>query len=113
MRLLRIIGRSFPLIILFCLMIISPLLCMQILRCGPTYYSKGYSENKFMSLRVGMTSKEVEAVMGPPLEKIPWQDGRVLWTYSDRDDDTCDFWRRWVLFKNDRVDDVVSDYWDD
>lgn len=82
-------------------------------RCGPTYYAQGYNKNKFMSLRAGMASSEVEAVMGSPLDKVPWHDGTVLWTYSDRADDTCDFWRRWVLFKNDKVEHVISDYWDE
>jgi hypothetical protein len=82
-------------------------------RCGPTYYARGYSEDKFRGLCAGMTSSEVEAVMGPPLNKILWHDGTVLWTYSDRADDTCDFWRRWVLFKNDKIEHIINDYWDD
>jgi len=31
------------------------------LRCGPTYYSPGFTESKFASLREGMTAGEVEA----------------------------------------------------
>ena len=52
-----------------------------------------------------------EAAIGPPLDKILWEDGRVLWTYSERADDTCNYWRRWVLFKNGVAEDVVTDYW--
>ncbi len=33
-----------------------------------TVYAKGYSESKFRSLRVGMTARQVEDIMGPPLD---------------------------------------------
>ena len=36
-----------------------------------TVYSKNYDEKKFRSLRVGMTAKEVESIMGEPLTKVP------------------------------------------
>ena len=76
-----------------------------------TFYSQGYSETKFRSVREGMTAEQVEAVMGPPLEKIPWQDGAVNWTYSDRPWDTADFSRRWIIFRGGKVDSVINDYW--
>ena len=37
-----------------------------------TVYSAGYDESRFRQVRVGMTSEEVEALLGPPLEKVPW-----------------------------------------
>ena len=78
-----------------------------------TFYSQGYSENKFNSLHAGMTPEEVEAVMGPPLKKILWEDGSVNWTYSDRPWDTADFSRRWVISTNGKVEVVINDYWEE
>ncbi|WP_165073761.1 hypothetical protein [Paludisphaera rhizosphaerae] len=83
------------------------------LRCGPTYYAPGFSEAKFASLREGMSADEVEAILGRPLQKVPQADGGMLWTYSDRDDDTCDFEMRWVYFKSGEIRRVVKMYWDD
>ena len=34
-----------------------------------TVYADGYSESKFRSIRVGMTVRQVEEIMGPPLMK--------------------------------------------
>jgi hypothetical protein len=34
-----------------------------------TLYSKGYRESRFLQVRVGMASAEVEALMGPPLDR--------------------------------------------
>src|SRR4051794_22008714 len=38
-----------------------------------TLYAKGYSESRFRSLRVGMRTRQVEDILGPPLEKGKWQ----------------------------------------
>src|ERR1700677_330562 len=38
-----------------------------------TVYADGYSESKFRSIRAGMTARQVEAIMGPPLMKGLWQ----------------------------------------
>ena len=83
------------------------------LRCGPTYYAAEFTEARFARLRQGMTTAQVEAIMGPPLEKILHEDGGTLWTYSNRDDDTCDFEMRWVHFRAGRVEFVVNMHWDD
>ena len=83
------------------------------LRCGPTFYSEKYGESKFLSLRKGMTAREVEAIIGPPLERIPHADGSVLWTYSNREDDTCSFDMCWVYFKDDRVSSVTKMRWEE
>ena len=37
-----------------------------------TVYAKGYSESKFRATRVGMTVRQVEDIMGPPLERGQW-----------------------------------------
>jgi hypothetical protein len=41
------------------------------LRCGPTFYSPGFTEAKFASLREGMAPGEVKAIIGAPLEIVP------------------------------------------
>jgi hypothetical protein len=83
-----------------------------------TFYSEGYSEARFGSLSVGMTCEEVETIMGPPLRKQPWSQPHeprkcIMWQYSDRDDYTANYWRRWVLFEDARVSEVISDFWFD
>jgi hypothetical protein len=64
-----------------------------------TIYSERYSENRFNTLRVGMTRGEVEAIVEPPLRKIPWNQlsgarGEEMWYYTDQHDGTANFWRR-------------------
>jgi hypothetical protein len=34
-----------------------------------TVYAEGYSESKFRSIRVGMTARQVEEIMGPPFTR--------------------------------------------
>ena len=83
-----------------------------------TFYSERYSESRFNSLRVGMTREEVEAIVGPPLRKVPWNESagsphEEMWQYSDRRDYTANYWRRWVLFEDDKVLEIISDFWFD
>jgi hypothetical protein len=78
-----------------------------------TYYAPGYTETKFRTLRIGMTRAEVEAMVGPPLTKVRWSDGSMNWVYSDRPWDTLDFERRWVIFKDDKVTEIVNDKWEE
>jgi hypothetical protein len=94
-----------------------------LLICDPffgfcTFYSERYSESRFRTLRVGMSRGEVEAIMGRPLGKIPWnQDMRShdeeMWYYSDRLDETTNYHRRWVYFENGKVVTVINDFWVD
>jgi hypothetical protein len=81
-----------------------------------TFYSEGYSETRFLTLRVGMSDREVEAIVGRPLRKVPWNQhmgphDEEMWQYSDRPDDTANYWRRWVLFENGKVVAVINDFW--
>jgi hypothetical protein len=80
-----------------------------------TIYSKGYSEDHFQMLRIGMTAKQVESILGPPLWKIPRSDDEVveIWEYSGPPHDEANYWRRWVFIGNGRVEAVVSDFWID
>jgi hypothetical protein len=81
------------------------------LRCGCTHYAPGFTEAKFASLKEGMTAAEVEAVMGPPLARIDHGDWKALWTYSDRDDDTCGFQKRWVYLETGKVTIIENTTW--
>lgn len=81
-------------------------------RCA-TRYSSLYSEEKFRALQVGMTASEMERIIGMPMSKTKWNDGSVVWAYSDRYDDTCNFERRWVFVKNGRIEAIVNDYWEE
>ena len=85
----------------------------QYLRCGPTYYSAGYGESKFLRVGEGMTTQEVLNLLGQPLERIPQGDGSILWTFSDRDDDTCSFEMRWIYFKDGFVRSIVNMHWEE
>jgi hypothetical protein len=80
-----------------------------------TIYSARYSESRFKTLRAGMSRDEVEAIVGPPLRKVPWDvltpHEREMWYYSDQHDYTANYWRRWVLFENGKVVDVINDFW--
>jgi hypothetical protein len=78
---------------------------------SPTFYAPGFTEAKFASLREGMTTDEVEAIIGRPLETVRHEDGETLWTYSNRDDCTCDFEMRWLHFREGRIVRVVNTHW--
>jgi hypothetical protein len=81
-----------------------------------TVYSQQYSWSRFRSLRRGMTDREVEAIVGPPLKKVPWAQymgihDESMWYYSDQPTITSNFWRRWVHFHDGKVTDIFSDFW--
>jgi hypothetical protein len=85
----------------------------------------GYSESKFRALRVGMTARQVEHIMGPPLARGQWQvpDGRGgpvtvgegelddLWYYTRAGKVRGNFWRREVWFRNGAVYTIDSTYY--
>jgi hypothetical protein len=93
-----------------------------------TVYAEGYSEAKFRSIRVGMTVRQVEEIMGPPLVKGEWQvpngSGPVtpgvgslddIWYYTrggkQVKQGTASHWRRAVLLRNGVVCGTDSTYW--
>jgi hypothetical protein len=83
-----------------------------------TFYSGGYSESRFLTLRGGMSYAEVEATVGRPLRKVPWNHHMEphdieMWQYSDRPDQEGNYWRRSVLFENGKVVNVINDFWVD
>jgi hypothetical protein len=80
-----------------------------------TVYSAGYDESRFRQVRVGMTSAEVEALLGPPLRTLPWWPDQDLmnWKYTDSRPRTSNYWMRDVFVKDGKVVKVVSMYWID
>jgi hypothetical protein len=83
-------------------------------RSGSTVYSEQYCENKFLGLRIGMTTNEVQATIGRPLHKNSWADaGEIeLWQYSESVNDG-DYWRRWVFFRDGRISKIDCRFWVD
>jgi hypothetical protein len=79
-----------------------------------TVYADRYDEHKFLSLGTGMTTHEVQAIMGLPIRKDSWADGGVieLWRYSESASDG-NYSRRWVFFRNGRVYEIVRKFWID
>jgi hypothetical protein len=82
---------------------------------GPkTVYAAGYDETKFQQLRIGMTRSQVEALAGPPLQKVPDSvNGPEVWFYSLGATSLDDYWRRWVFFEDGKIFQILSDYWED
>ena len=83
-----------------------------------TIYSEKYDESKFESLRVGMTAKEVQAIMGEPLKKVPWSEhmgfqDEEMWYYSDQRNIYANYWRRCVHFRDGKTTMTINDYWDE
>ena len=88
-----------------------------------TVYAASYREDRFAQVRVGMTRREVESLLGRPLRKAPmpgetWEPDDI-WVYSEPPGPGClgdNYWRRWVVFdrgKDGRVAAIVNDYyWD-
>jgi hypothetical protein len=77
-----------------------------------TRYAAGYSERRFQQVRIGMTSTQVESMLGSPLNKVGWSsDGTQNWMFSSQVSPTSDYWRRWVFFKDGKVTQVINDYW--
>ena len=83
-------------------------------RFGNTVYANHYSEHKFRSLGIGMTTHDVQAIMGAPNRKDSWADrGEIeLWRYSESANDGA-YWRRWIFFRNGRVCGIDCQYWID
>ena len=83
-----------------------------------TVYSERYSKACFNRLRAGMPPKVVEAVIGRPLAKVPWNRhmgprAAEMWYYTDQPHGTANFHRRWVYFEDGKVCQVFNDFWID
>ena len=79
-----------------------------------TIYSQQYSEERFRTIQVGMTTAQVEAVMGPPLRKVSSKiPADEMWYYSDQFNAAGNFWRRWLFLHKGKVLAVIDDFWED
>lgn len=78
-----------------------------------TVYSPSYNESRFDSIMIGMSSRQVEAIMGSPLKKTfqVYQGGDEMWAFSDQPTITSDYWRRWIIFEKGRASVIVKDFW--
>jgi hypothetical protein len=77
-----------------------------------TLYSTGYNEAAFNHIHRGMSAEEVEAMLGPPLMRAGWgKDGTENWIFTQGASATSDYWRRWIVLKDGKVELVISDYW--
>jgi hypothetical protein len=78
-----------------------------------TAYANGYTECGFRSIKVGMTTAEVNSTLGPPLGRGPWEDLPEVWFYTQNKTITDNFWRRWVVVdaREDRVAEIIDDFW--
>ena len=92
-----------------------------------TISSAGYDESRFRQVRVGMTSEDVEVLLGRPLRKVSWwqpgvsgqpvwgQPGDVNWLYTE-----CRhfagykwYWMRNILMREGKVIEIQNAYLDD
>jgi hypothetical protein len=92
-----------------------------------TIYAKGYAESKFRSLHVGMTARQVEDILGAPLERGHWMDtgdtgvgqpvtvgeGTLsdLWYYTVAGKARGSYWRREVWLRNGVVHQLDGTYY--
>lgn len=87
-----------------------------------TVYADGYDESRFRSLRVGMTCRQVEDLMGAALQKGQWYtSGGVagqglleeVWNYTRPDRVPGDYWQRAVYFQDGQVYRIEAGFYAD
>jgi len=77
-----------------------------------TLRAPGFTEFQFRLIHVGMPAEAVEAILGPPLDKVYIWDGETeTWRYTNQTVPTGNFHRRWLFIKDGKVERVISDYW--
>ena len=62
-----------------------------------TIYADSFSEEKFHSIKLGMTKDQVKEILGNPLNDEGLQKNS-FWYYTHHDHPTSDFDQRWVVF---------------
>jgi len=62
-----------------------------------TIWSKGFSENNFLKIKIGMQKSEVDKLIGDPLLYSCESKGCSAY-YSRQDTPTADYDRRWIEF---------------
>ena len=79
-----------------------------------TREAPGFSEEKFRLIEVGMTARDVIAVLGRPLSEEPKPPGLVEWWYTEPKE-PLDGWGTWdariILFSNRVVVKIESQSW--
>ena len=80
-----------------------------------TIYSQRYSEAKFRSVNIGMSTSEVRKLLGAPLriERNPAIMDGYIWKYSEQKTITDNFYRRWLVIRNSTVINKFDDFWFD
>ena len=79
-----------------------------------TMYAPGFSEGRFQEVHAGMTTDQVEAILGPPIGKRDWQTpDNQMWAYTDQASATSNYHRRWIMVESGKVIIVINDYWYD
>jgi len=79
-----------------------------------TIWAKGFTEENFNKVRVGMPKKQVLSLLGKPLNDISQPDNSRFWYYTHHDSGTSDFDQRWVVFNSDnRVEEVRKSFYID
>jgi hypothetical protein len=78
-----------------------------------TVYASGYDESRFRAIRIGMAVSQVERLVRSPLERRParWLAGDDLWLYTRGRTSTAR--RRWVVFRNGKVVEMINDFYVD
>lgn len=77
-----------------------------------TVRAPGFTEFHFRLIREGMPAETIEAILGPPLDKIHFRDDETeTWRYTNQTVPTGNFHRRWLYVKDGKVELVISDYW--
>ena len=87
---------------------------------GCTKWSKGFTDAKFSSVRVGMSSAEVQAILGEPVLRHTASSGEDVWhyAYGNRHDKSgvwadCDYTERAVLFADGKVSSISRSFYFD
>ena len=77
---------------------------------GGTLWSKDFSEEAFLKVKIGMSSIEVIKLLGNPVHK----DSDFFWKYTIGDTGSADFDQRWVVFnKQGKVSEVRKSFFVD
>lgn len=78
-----------------------------------TCFAVGYTDEAFRSLRTGMSSEVVVSLVGQPLGIYDLPNGSgVIWQYSQKIKHRS-FRARNVIFREDKVAEIVSNYYID
>jgi hypothetical protein len=77
-----------------------------------TEYPDGFSEEKWNKIRAGMTTSEVESIMGPPFNKLRYPGQFENWKYSASHRNSH-HWNRTIQFRRGRVVEIHHSFYVD